>query len=367
MAVRIEPYLDHHIDAVVDFNARLEARGVEAGFRLEASPRPAWLAPEGDMLPNQEYFLAVDAGAIRGGYALKHQRFLLAGEEETVGFYRAPLSEGLVDKRFAMTGALLVRDALARRPLQFALGMGSPERPLPRMLRGMGWKFEPVDFLFRMARPHRVLHGLQAVRTTLARRAAMDIAAWTGMGTVGGWLLQGRLPQADYEQPAVFPNKEMDTLWEQAKKAYSFCAVRTAAVLDRLYPPGDDRFLRLTVRRDGVLVGWAVVMDTIMRDDKYFGNLRVGSLIDCLALPGRETEVAAAATRFLDTRGVDLLIANASHASWTSALRAAGWRNGPTNFFLAVSPKLVQRLDPWETMRPRIHLLRGDGDGPIHL
>lgn len=367
MAVRIEPYSEHLIAAVAACNARLEAGGADPAFRLETSPIPAWLAPDGDALPRQEFFLAVDGGAVRGGYALKQQRFRFAEGEETVGFYRAPLSEGLVDKRYAITGALLVRDSLARLPAQFALGMGQLDRPLPRMLRGMGWKLEPVEFLFRLARPHRALRGLRAVRSTLARRIALDIAAWTGLGTIGCRLLQGGLPRAEFERPAAFDAAEIDALWRRAAPAYSFCAVRTAAVLNRLYPLGDNRFLRLTVRRGGELAGWAVVMNTAMREDKYFGNLRVGSLIDCLALPGQEEAVTAAATRFLDTCGVDLLIANMSHAAWTGALRRAGWRDGPTNFFLAASPKLVEKLDPWETTRPRIHLLRGDGDGPIHL
>lgn len=367
MALRIVPYLDDDTRAVAEFNARLLAGGGEAAFQLEESSRPAWLPREGEQLPYQEFFLVRDGDYVRGGYALKRQRFWLAGEERTIGFYRSPLSEGMVDKRYAVVGGLLLRDALAREPLQFALGMGNPERPLPRMLRGLGWKFEPVDFLFRMIRPHRVLRGLRAVRTTAARRLAFDLAAWTGAATVGGWIKQGRIPEAGGQPVASFPAGEIDTLWQEARPAYSLCAVRDAAVLERLYPAGDGRFLRLAVREGGRLTGWAVVMDTAMRDDKYFGNLRVGSLIDILALPGQEQSTAAAATRFLAGRGVDLVIANMANRTWSTALRSCGWLPGPTNFFLAASPKLAAALEPWEQARPAIHLLRGDGDGPIHL
>ena len=34
------------------------------------------------------------------------------------------------------------------------------------------------------------------------------------------------------------------------------------------------------------MVGWAVVLYVPMQGHNYFGNMRVGSLIDCLALPG---------------------------------------------------------------------------------
>ncbi len=367
MALRIAPYREADVPAVREFNARLTAGGADPAFRMEESARPAWIPREGEQQPYQECFLAWDNDTVRGGYALKRQRFLVAGEERVIGFYRAPLSEGMIEKRYAVVGGLLLRDALAREPLQFALGMGNPERPLPRMLRGLGWKFEPVDFLFRMIRPGRVLRGLQAVRTTLLRRLALDAAAWTGAAAVGGWIRQCRVPAAPGTVVGAFQPGDIDRLWPQAGPAHSFCAVRDAAVLDRLYPADDQRFLRLEVRENGRLSGWAIALDTSMRDDKYFGNLRVGSLIDVLALPGQEQNVAATATRVLAGRGVDLVIANMAHGGWSAALRACGWQKGPTNFFLALSPKLAAQLEPWEKTRPGIHLLRGDGDGPIHL
>lgn len=367
MALRIEPYLTADAPAVREFNARLTAGGADPAFRMEEEARPSWIPREGEQLPYQEFFLAWDNDTVRGGYALKRQRFQLAGEERTIGFYRAPLSEGMIEKRYAVVGGLLLRDALAREPLQFALGMGNLERPLPRMLRGLGWKMEPVDFLFRMIRPGRVLRGLRAVRTTTLRRLALDVAAWTGAATVGGKIRQGSIPASPGTAVNAFQPDEIDQLWRDAGPTHSFCAVRDAAVLERLYPAGDPRFLRLEVRENGRLTGWAVVMDTCMRDDKYFGNLRVGSLIDALALPGQERNTAAAATRLLAGRGVDLVIANMAHSGWCAALRACGWLSGPTNFYLAASPKLAAHLEPWEQTRPLVHLLRGDGDGPIHL
>jgi hypothetical protein len=369
MALRIAPYTEADVAAVLAFNSRLTAGGADPAFRMEESSRALWIPPDGaGSLPYQEFFLAWDDDVVRGGYALKRQNFWLAGEERTVGFFRAPLSEGIIDKKYATIGGLLLRDALQREPLLFSLGMGNPERPLPRMLRGLRWTFEPVDFLFRAARPGRVLRGLRAVRTTAVRRLAMDVAAWTGMASVAFRVRQGALPAGEGGAfTERFSPAELDTLWNSARGAYSFSAVRDASVVERLYPASDERFLRLEVREQGRLTGWAVMLDTAMRDDKYFGNLRVGTLIDMLAEPGREARVAAAATRWLTGRGVDLLISNCAHHGWADALRGCGWRNGPTNFYLAFSPKLAKLLDPWDANRPGVHLMRGDGDGPIHL
>ena len=59
---------------------------------------------------------------------------------------------------------------------------------------------------------------------------------------------------------------------------------RDAATLDQLYPPSDPRFLR--VRAVG---GWAVLLDTRMQDHKQFGDMRVGTIVDCLAPPESAT------------------------------------------------------------------------------
>src|SRR5678815_3226809 len=50
-----------------------------------------------------------------------------------------------------------------------------------------------------------------------------------------------------------------------------------------------------------------------------------------------------------------------------AALAGCGFRTGPSNFIFAASKKLAALLDPWSAHVGRIHLTRGDGDGPIHL
>jgi hypothetical protein len=95
--------------------------------------------------------------------------------------------------------------------------------------------------------------------------------------------------------------------------------------------------------------------------------MRVGSVIDCLARPGREAAVAQAAARFLMRAGVDLMVTNQSHAAWRAAFARAGWLRGPSNFIFAASRKLARRLHPFEEQTARMHVNRGDGEGPTHL
>jgi hypothetical protein len=75
--------------------------------------------------------------------------------------------------------------------------------------------------------------------------------------------------------------------------------------------------------------------------------------------------VIRAATHVLERRGVDLIVSNQLHAAWGDALRAAGFRQGASNFLLAVSPALAASAGG--AGAGEFHVNRGDGAGPIHL
>jgi hypothetical protein len=257
---------------------------------------------------------------------------------------------------------LLVRDALEREPRLYALGMGGWDRPLPRMLRRMNWRMAAVPFYFKVPHPYAFLRQIRALRASPLRRLACDAAAFSGMGWVAMKVAgvarrtrgAGRVEMVSRFAPWA------DAVWENWGPQYGMAAVRDAATLDRLYPPDCPRFLR--VRTGG---GWAVLLDTPMHGHKQFGDLRVGTIADCLAPPGAAAEVIRGAARTLEERGVDLIISNQLHHVCSAALEAAGFRQGPSNFLLALSPALASLVSGRGD--GELHVNRGDGDGPIHL
>ena len=107
------------------------------------------------------------ADEVRGGYFIRTQPFLFAGKSTSVGHYNAPLSEGIIDKRYAAVGAAMLAHALAEQPLLFAMGMGGADRPLPRMLRAMGWSILETPVLF----PGSERQAISAQCRALARPA----------------------------------------------------------------------------------------------------------------------------------------------------------------------------------------------------
>jgi len=354
MPIRIVRYTADHVAAVRDLNRRLSPDEVLEELQFPETPDPGWL-------PGMELFVALEDGAARGGYMLRRQEFSVLGETVPVAHYRQPLSEGVIDRKYAMLALRLVRDALVREPRLYALGMGGFQNPLPQMLKRLGWRICAVPFHFKVVHPFRFLREIQALRTTPARRFLLDAAAYTGAGWLGLRLMghARRVRNVKSETAARF-SEWADAVWEQSRTGYTLLAARNSGILDALYPPGDPRFLR--IRAAG---GWAVLLDTAMEGHKQFGNIRVGTIVDCLAPPEDAATVVRAATRTLEKRGVDLIVSNQLHAGWCQALAAAGFRRGPSNFLFAASPALAALLDDAED--GEFHINRGDGDGPIHL
>jgi hypothetical protein len=359
MGTVVTRYTESCVDAVRRFNARLASTEEYADFQLP--DRPA-----------ARCFLAVEGGTVRGGYLLNPHCYAFRGEVRTIAHYQGPISEGVLDKAYAGIGAQMLRTALKEQPLLFGLGMGGFDNPLPRMLSAMGWTLAGVPFYALVMHPQRFLRELRALRGSLPQRAAMELARATGAGWLAIHLAQRanavRTPRAGFHWEVV-PRfgAWADAVWEKSHRRYAMIALRHREALEALYPEREGRFLRIRVSEGTAPVGWAVVLDTAMRDHKHFGNLRVGSIVDCLALAGSEYPVIAAATDALKRRNVDLIVSNQMHRDWGAALRRAGFFSGPTNYVFAASRALSALIQPLEQAAREIHLNRGDGDGPIHL
>jgi len=364
----ILPYTSDHEAAVVAFNERIRARG--SPFRLP-SHRPS---PASDWSTTfAETFVAVDGEAVRGGYSIKHQPFWVGATLTNIDYLELPLSEGSVDPRYSSVGVQILMHAQKKHPLMYALGMGGLDYALPKMLKSMGWRLCLVPFFFRVVQPALFLRHIRHLRTTAARRLGADLLAATGLGSVilrplHAALTNPSLTRLTHTAELVDSfGPWADEVWRRARPAYSLVALRDAAELNRTYPTSQTRLLRLRIARGHVTVGWAVLLATQMKDDRRFGSMKLGSVVDCLALPGEEQAVVRVATRALVRRGVALIVTNQRHQAWAAAFRRAGYLPGPSNYAFGVSKKLAPAFEPFDAMIERVHMTRGDGSGPIHL
>jgi hypothetical protein len=363
-------YSDTHRDAIESMNAKLSAAGSEWQFPAEERPRDA------DGLPVwTESVIALEDDEAYGAYLLKHQQFFARGTPLDVGNLQLPVSLGDVDSRFSHISVALLFDVLRRSPRCYSLGFGSEEIQFAKLLRAARWRNMSVSFYFSVKSANRFARNIrlpsdkalmQRVLRVLGSLRAAGLAFWIRklLRTTSDSGNQGLYDSA--REVARF-DVSADELFAAHAESYALVGDRRAAALNCLYPERERKYLRLLVERGGSVIGWAVLLDTQMRDDKYFGNMRVGSLVDCFAGVQDVAAVVAAASDALKRRGVDLIVSNQLHPAWCEALGRAGYQSGPSNFFFYYSEELSEALANIQDWERGVHMNRGDGEGPANL
>jgi hypothetical protein len=368
--LKIVPYSPAQQQAVERLNAKLADAG--SGWSFPPRERPA----DAERLPAwDESFVAADDDEVYGGYILKHRRFFLEGRPVDFGALQLPLSLGEVDSTFAHVSVALLFDAIRRTPYLYSLGLGSEETQYARLLSAAGWQHVTVPFFFDVKSANRFAREIRLPRDKANMEKALRILGRTRLAGAA-LALRRRVVSRSSRAPGGAPLQARevstfdgvaDALFPANADAYILVADRGEQALRRIYPTEEGGFLRLVVRREDEVVGWAVVLDAEMRDNKYFGNMQVGSIADCFAAPDDAQFVVAAADAYLTRRGVDIVVSNQLHPVWGDALKAAGYEQGPSNFFFYFSPELAERLDAIPAWQEGVHINRGDGEGPGHL
>ncbi|GAB4197802.1 MAG: hypothetical protein OHK0013_06280 [Sandaracinaceae bacterium] len=379
MPIQIVPHAHEWKDKVDAFNRRMQAAGSQWGFYVD--PEPTWIPKRREGQPSwREYWLCVEDGeTVRGGYALKPQKWLLRGREALVTDWQGPFTEGAIDKRYAALGMRLVRDMLKKYPLLFSWGHGADDAPILQMVKALGWLVLPTPVAIRVVNPYQFLRRNRILRDRPERRVALDALALSGLGTLGisglhqaMRLGSGRLYRADVEEVEAF-GPWADALWERARFAYQALAVRDADAMNTLLPPGQtqpewSRPRRYHVRRAERTVGWVVTTCRKLVDDHRFGDLQVGCLVDYFAHPDDAPFVVAAGFRALRREGADVVFANQSDRRWHNAFRRNGFLLLEGKRLFAASPALKERLEPTEELqRGGLFLTNMDGHGPQGL
>lgn len=371
MGIKIVSYGEELSKAVMDFNSRLRRSGVS--FRFPESHIPHRLPKLEGRETYQEYFLAVEDGFVRGGYILKHQPFWVNDQVRSIGNLQLPLSEGIVNKAYCLVGMSLLTDAIRKQPFLYMLAIGSSDEPLAKMLQAIGWSARAVPFYFRVVHLVRFLRQINYLRTSSLRKGVLDVLALSGIGWAAIKLAQAarhrnRIKGVRVDSQVVSEfSGWCDHLWDICKTEYLMTAVRDSANLNILYPKDNDRFIRLKVLREQKVIGWAVMLKAQMSGDKRFGDMKVGSIVDCLAQLQDSRLVIEAATDYLENAGVDLIVSNQSAQAWCQALQRTGYLSGPSNSIFWASKELTRVSEPLNLNFSRIHLNRGDGEGPTKL
>jgi hypothetical protein len=351
------------------FNARLAAGGEP--FQFPTNPRGLAI-PRNPQAPLwTEMWVARDESTVRGGFLLKHERLLTREGDIEVGNYQLPLSEGIVDRRFAIVGLSLTQHVMKQLGPLYSLGMGSLSRPLPRLLTRLGWLVEEVPFFFRVVCGTAFARNIRALQTSPSRRLLLTALRVSGTASFGArtWRLAASVAGARANAqpsmrlvPVSIFDQRADQVLAATRPQYAAMLDRGSKALNIKFPPTDKRLHRFMVEAKGQPVGWFVLTMNQLQNHKQFGDMRLGCIVDGLLDPGAVQPAIALASSTLTDLGADLLVSNQSHRTWQQALRENLFCRGPSNFILGRSAQFARHIPLQD-----LHVNRGDGDGPINL
>jgi hypothetical protein len=365
------------IVAVARLNSRLKAGGRQDEMLLDpALPGEQQYRPEGFPL-FRRMLIAEDGQEVRAAMMLCHHNIYINREKLDFCWTKMPLSEGIVDVKYSLAIIQLMKKALDYQPFLMGLGAGNHESEGYRFFVKLKWRYQSIPFFFYPVKVGKVLRGLRYFKNNPMLHYGALLGAYSGAGSGLSQLLDLRRRVSTKKFGGlsnfeVFPvecfDDWADRIFETSIDDYPVAIRSDATSLNIVYPPNDHRYIRLRVRRKGTKqdAGWIVLASKQMRNNHYFGDLNVGTLVDGFGRSESTPLLVAAGIDHLIGTGVDLIVANYSHGAWIEACRRAGMFSGPSNFQIFVSPKggpLLNESFPLD----RIHLARGHSDGMDNL
>jgi hypothetical protein len=252
-------------------------------------------------------------------------------------------------------------------------GAGPEDKDSFRLLTKFDWRHHAVPFFFYPVKVTKVLLCVRYFKKYALLRYGALLAAYSGLGAgLGGLLALRRRIDAilsGYErsvEEAFGP--WANRVFEDCLPDYGVAMRSDATTLNILHPPDRPGLTRLRVRRKGAKrdagedAGWILVASKQMKNNRHFGDLKVGTLVDGFGRAADAPALVAAGINHLAETGVDIIVANFSHTAWKEACRVSGMIAGPDNYYHFVSPGGSPLFEGACPSR-EIHMARGHSDG----
>lgn len=287
----------------------------------------------------------------------------------------------LPEHRNGLVGPLLIKEV--NRSLDCALSL-HVEPPVLRILTGLKWVHKGV-----LPQYLRILNA-QGVSRNLQLSGIKALASHTGdtaaavpfrfvesfIRVLGGWGLAvgqtiwvgltvvarpGSVPVEVREEQGF--DDSYDQLWQAVSGRFGACLARDQKYLQGRFARHPGRYRVFCCRRENRLLGYCIVKTKQFSNDPRMGNMKLGTIVDCLfdpSAPAAFQTLLNFVLKMCARDGVHAVLCTASHASVRQLLRANGFLAIPGNLNFAYhnrtnAPLHDIPLEAW-------HLMRGDSD-----
>ena len=346
MTYRLVHYTPEWEQAVSRCNSRLAKDGA-APFLLPTR------AVFSSSIRREHWLIVSSDDEVRGGCLLQFHTAWVGSAAMEVTNLQSPLSEGVGNRDYTAVAPYMMRAVTRRYPRTYSVGGGSEHMPYLRLTKALHWTLKPVPFFFRVLHGRRFLSHIQP----LQRRWGLGLFARIGARVP--FAADLAFEELHRMRTRIGPMRAAGAVpeWNDIRARYGFAVERTPDLLNALYPPNDPRFHRIAV-----FGGLGLLAVREFHQDKYFGDLRVVTLVEMLVENGAEGLLLSAVLEFARGTGADLLVTNQSAPELCMALRSAGWLEHASNYFISLAPGLAALVG----QRP-LYVTRGDGDGLLNL
>jgi hypothetical protein len=287
----------------------------------------------------------------------------------------------LPEHRNGLVGPLLIKEV--NRSLDCALSL-HVEPPVLRILKGLQWVHKGIlPQYLRVLNARGVSHNLQlsGIKAVALRTGDTTVAVPFGyvesfMRILGGWgLAVGQAIWASLTivtRPRAVPvevreeqgfDDSYNELWRAVSGRFGACLVRDQKYLQQRFGKGPDRYRVLGCRQENRLLGYCIVKTKQFSNDPRMGNMKVGTIVDCLFDPTAPAVFQAllnSVLKICNRESVHAVLCTASHVAVRRLLRANGFVAIPGNLNFAYHNRTNVPLQgiPLESW----HLMRGDSD-----
>ena len=205
---------------------------------------------------------------------------------------------------------------------------------------------------------------LQFILSRSLTRALMASLSWV---IFTGWFLVTTRGRNSQTCNRVIEENEFDAsydvLWNQVGHRFEALVVRDRAYLESRFGAPVSPYRILAYRKEGELQGYCILKIKDFQNDSRMGNLRVGTIVDCLYDPSHPQIFQALLTASIErlkSERADAILCTASHTQIQQLLKRSGFFKLPATLNFAYHDRLgvVPRdlpLNSW-------HLMRGDSD-----